>query len=185
MIYSLQAPGFNRLLKSVLCLVILGQLASCADAESGADHQHPAASASTEDPALAGLHLVSPRLHAPVPGQPVSAGYFTLMNHGTKAVTLVGVESTEASVQMHTTRTEDAGTSMRPLEQVVIEPDQQTVFRPGGHHLMIREISTEALVAQSLPVELILANGSRLPSALDIVPMSEWMQGSADDHSMH
>jgi copper(I)-binding protein len=107
------------------------------------------------------------------------------MNHGAKAVTLVGVASTEASVEMHTTRTEDAGTSMRPLEQVVIEPDQQTVFRPGGHHLMIREISSGALAAQSLPVELILANGSRLPSALDIVPMSEWMQGSAGDHSMH
>ena len=67
MIYLPQAPGFNRLLKSVLCLVILGQLASCADAESGADHKHPDTSASTEDPALAGLHLVSPRLHAPVP----------------------------------------------------------------------------------------------------------------------
>jgi len=185
MIYSRQAPGLYRLLKNVLCLLILGQLASCTGADNGADHTHPTAASNAEDPTLAGLHLVSPRLHAPAPGQPVSAGYFTLMNHGAEAVTLVGVESTEANVQMHTTQTVDAGTSMRPLDEVVIEPDQQTVFRPGGHHLMIREISSEALAAQSLPVELVLANGSRLPSALDIVPMNEWMQGAGEDHSMH
>ena len=74
---------------------------------------------------------------------------------------------------------------MRPLEQVVIEPDQRTVFRPGGNHLMIREISDKALMANTLAVELVLANGSRLPAALDIVPMNEWMQGSSGDHSMH
>ena len=185
MILLQQASRLPNLLKSVLFLLILGQLASCADPEDTADHKSPTKAVSAEDPTLAGLHLLSPRLLAPVPGQPVSAGYFTLMNHGAKAVTLVGIESTEARVQMHTTRTEDAGTSMRPLERVVIEPDQQTVFRPGGHHLMIREISGDALAAQSLQVELILANGSRLPAALDIVPMSEWMQESVGDHSMH
>jgi len=140
---------------------------------------------STEDNALAGLHLASARLHAPAPGQPVSAGYFTLMNHGVEAVTLVGVESTQAKVQMHTTRTEGAGTSMRPLEKVTIEPDQQTVFRPGGHHLMIRDIDQAAFTSSYLSVELVFADDSRLPAALEIVPMGEWMQGSPVDHSMH
>lgn len=185
MTHSRQASWFQSLRKSVFCLVILGQLTSCADADNAAQQTPHTAAAHAEDPALAGLHLVNPRLHAPAPGQPVSAGYFALMNNGAKAVTLVGVESTEARVEMHTTQTEDSGTSMRPLEQVVIEPDQRTVFRPGGNHLMIREISDKALMANTLAVELVLANGSRLPAALDIVPMNEWMQGSSGDHSMH
>jgi len=181
-----QQPYWRLFLtQNLFCLLALGSLAGCSDpAESGADAVD-APMMSHQASAVAGLHLLNARVNSPVPGQPVSAGYFTLMNHGLEAVTLVGVESELASVEMHTTRTEPAGTSMRPLAEVIIEPDQQTVFRPGGHHLMLRDIATEALAAKSLAVTFRFADGSRLPGALAIVPMDEWMQNSAGDHSMH
>ena len=60
----------------------------------------------------AGMHLVDARIYAPAPGQPMSAGYFMLMNHGSEAVTLTGFISDTVAVQMHTTKVENNGTTM-------------------------------------------------------------------------
>ena len=43
------------------------------------------------DAAIAFLHLVEARVNEPAPGQRMSAGYFTLMNHGTGAITLTNI----------------------------------------------------------------------------------------------
>ena len=111
----------------------------------GSDQGASAESASTENPssnngqesysqnpglkdALAGMHLIDARVHAPAPGQPMSAGYFTLMNHGREAVTLVGINSDAVTVQMHTTSLENNGTTMRPLDAITIAPDDQIIF---------------------------------------------------------
>jgi len=176
----------NRLFlsgRTLLMLLATTVLMSC----SGAATEEPSAGTSVDaqESATADLHLVEARLHAPVPGQPVSAGYFTLMNHGDAPVTLVKVKSSAADVEMHTTRVESAGTSMRPLEKVLIAPDASAVFRPGGHHLMIRNLTPEALAAKNVPVTLVFADGRQLKSHLAIVPMGEWMQHKAGDHSMH
>ena len=40
---------------------------------------------------------IDARVHAPTHGQPMSAGYFTLMNHGSEAVTVVGIALDPAS----------------------------------------------------------------------------------------
>ena len=73
------------------------------------------------------MHLVDARIHAPAPGQPMSAGYFMLMNHGSKAVTLTGFISDTVAVQMHTTKVENNGTTMRPLNSITIAADDQII----------------------------------------------------------
>ena len=165
---------------------------------SGSDNDASADTASTENlssnsgqesysqnpglkDALAGMHLIDARVHAPAPGQPMSAGYFTLMNHGREAVTMIGITSDAVSVQMHTTSVEDNGTTMRPLDAIIIAPDDQITFQPGGNHLMIRDLPADL---ESLPLTMQFSNGASLKTVFNVLPMDQWMNQDID-HSNH
>ncbi len=130
---------------------------------------------------LAGMHLIDARVHASAPGQPMSAGYFTLMNHGRETVTLVGITSDAVTVQMHTTSIENNGTTMRPLDAIAIAPDDQIIFRPGGNHLMIRDLPADLT---SLPLTMQFSNGASLETMFNVLPMDQWMNQGMD-HSNH
>jgi copper(I)-binding protein len=134
------------------------------------DHQMDAG-----DTAIASLHLVEARINKPAPGQRMSAGYFTLMNHGTEAITLTKIASDAADVQMHTTTLEASGTTMRPLSEITIAPNGQIVFRPGGNHLMISNIPADA---QSLPITMSFDNGGSMSASFTIIPMDAWMNAT-------
>ena len=109
------------------------------------------------DTAIAFLHLVEARVNEPAPGQRMSAGYFTLMNHGTEAITLTAITSDSANVQMHTTTREASGTTMRPLNEIIIAPNSQIVFQPGGNHLMISNAPPNT---KSMPMTMTFDNGT-------------------------
>lgn len=134
------------------------------------DHQMDAG-----DTAIASLHLVEARINKPAPGQRMSAGYFTLMNHGTEAITLTKIASDAADVQMHTTTLEASGTTMRPLDKITIAPNGQIVFQPGGNHLMIRNLSAEA---KSLAMTMTFDNGGSLNTSFTVIPMDAWMNAT-------
>ncbi len=102
----------------------------------------------------------------------MSAGYFRLMNHGSQPVTLIGFSSDSMAVQMHTTEVENGGTTMRPLASITIAPDDQVVFKPGGNHLMIRNLPEEG---QQLTLQMNFASGAALNADFTLVPMEQWM----------
>ena len=128
------------------------------------------------------LHLVSPRINIPAPGQTIAAGYFTLMNHGSESVTLTRISAAGLDVQMHTTVLEGAGTTMRPLTSVTIAADEQTVFQPGGKHLMIRDLPTGV---ENLALNMEFADGSTLQTTFALIPMQQWMEGGQNPHQGH
>ena len=186
-----QGPSLSQL---AVALLMALSLIGCGGSDNGAS----AESASTENPssnsgqeshsqnhglkdALAGMHLIDARVHAPAPGQPMSAGYFTLMNHGREAVTLVGINSDAVTVQMHTTSVENNGTTMRPLDAITIAPDDQIIFQPGGNHLMIRDLPADL---KSLPLTMQFSNGASLETMFNVLPMDQWMNQDVD-HSNH
>ena len=131
------------------------------------DHQMNA-----HDTAIASLHLVEARVNEPAPGQRMSAGYFTLMNHGTEAITLTAITSDSANVQMHTTTREASGTTMRPLNEIIIAPNSQIVFQPGGNHLMISNAPPDT---KSMPMTMTFDNGGSLKADFTVIPMDTWM----------
>ena len=143
---------------------------------SGSDDSVPAAHSNHQmdarDTAIASLHLVEARVNEPAPGQRMSAGYFTLMNHGTQAITLIKIVSASADVQMHTTTREASGTTMRPLNEIIIAPNSQIVFQPGGNHLMISNAPTDT---KSLPMTMMFDNGGSLNANFTVIPMDTWM----------
>ena len=135
--------------------------------------------------AMAGMHLIDARIHAPAPGQPMSAGYFTLMNHGSEAVTLTGLTSDTVSVQMHTTKVENNGTTMRPLNAITIAADDQIIFQPGGNHLMIRDLPSDL---KSIALVMQFEHGASLETTFNVLAMDEWMKQqmtSGMNHSDH
>ena len=174
----------------LMALLLIG----CGSTDKGAS----ADNASTENPSsnndqesrsqnselkdtLAGMHLIDARVHATAPGQPMSAGYFTLMNHGRETVTVVGIISDVVTVQMHTTSVENNGTTMRPLDAVTIAPDDQIVFQPGENHLMIRDLPADL---KSLPLTMQFSNGASLETMFNVLPMDQWMIRGVD-HNNH
>jgi copper(I)-binding protein len=149
--------------------------AKSAGNDSSASEAHDDHQMETRDNAIAALHLVEARVNEPAPGQRMSAGYFTLMNHGTEAITLTKIASDAADVQMHTTTLEASGTTMRPLSEITIAPNGQIVFRPGGNHLMISNIPADA---QSLPITMSFDNGGSMSASFTIIPMDAWMNAT-------
>lgn len=132
--------------------------------------------------ALDALHLVNPRINIPAPGQTIAAGYFTLMNHGFESVTLTRISAPDLDVQMHSTVVEGAGTTMRPLTSVTIAADEQTVFQPGGKHLMIRDLPTGV---ENLTLDMEFADGATLQTTFALIPMQQWLQGGQNPHQGH
>jgi hypothetical protein len=161
---------------AVIAALAVALLSACSEPsgsmDKSASSQTPSSDALPTDTAMAFMHVVDARINAPVQGQAMSAGYFRLMNHGSQPVTLIGFISDSVAVQMHTTAVENGGTTMRPLASITIAPDDQIVFKPGGNHLMIRNLPEEG---QQLTLQMNFASGAALNADFAVVPMEQWM----------
>lgn len=76
-----------------------------------------------------------------LPGSKVTAGYFILANNSDKPIHLQSVSSTLAPrIEIHQHTMENGMMKMAKIDgDIVIKPDDELVFQPGGYHLMIFE----------------------------------------------
>jgi copper(I)-binding protein len=108
-----------------------------------------------------------------VPGSDVAAAYLTLRNPTTKPITIVGMESSLAEhVMIHETKTVGGQSQMRPHEQLVIAPGETVKFEPGGLHVMLMGMTQSVVVGRSVPLVLLLADGTKMPVAAVVRPLS-------------
>jgi copper(I)-binding protein len=108
-----------------------------------------------------------------VPGSDVAAAYLTLRNPTTKPITVVGIESPLAEHAMiHETKTVSGQSQMRPHEQLVVAPGQTVKFEPGGLHVMLHGLTRPVAVGESVPLVLLLADGSKVPVAAVVRPLT-------------
>ena len=108
-----------------------------------------------------------------VPGSDVAAAYLTLRNPTTQPVTIVSIESPLAEHAMiHETKTVGGQSQMRPHEQLVIAPGETVKFEPGGLHVMLMGVKQPAAVGKSIPLVLVLADGTRVQAAAVVRPLS-------------
>lgn len=93
-------------------------------------------------PGLAGeITLQDAYVREPVPGQSVSAGFFTLTNNLSRDCQLMAAASPVAKrVEVHEHRHKDGMMQMRPVAQLTIGGGDTQVFRPGGYHLMLFDL---------------------------------------------
>ena len=108
-----------------------------------------------------------------VPGSDVAAAYLTLRNPTTKPITIVGMESSLAEhVMIHETKTVSGQSQMRPHEQLVIAPGETVKFEPGGLHVMLMGVTQPVAVGKSVPLVLLLADGTKVQAAAVVRPLS-------------
>jgi periplasmic copper chaperone A len=108
-----------------------------------------------------------------VPGSDVVAVYLTLRNPTAKPITVTGVESSVASHAMiHETKTAGGQSQMRPHEQLVVPAGQTIKLEPGGLHVMLHGVTQPLAVGQSVPLVLLLDDGSKVQVAALVRPLN-------------
>ena len=101
------------------------------------------------------------------------SAYLTLRNPTSKPITIVGIESPVAEHAMiHETKTEGGQSRMRPHEQLLVAPGATVKFEPGGLHVMLHGMKQPVAVGQTIPLVLLLADGSKIPVSAVVRPLT-------------
>jgi copper(I)-binding protein len=112
------------------------------------------------------------------PANPEVAGVFlTLHNRGDVADRLLGGSTDVAGiVEVHETVSDDAGrTRMQPMtEGLELPPGEDMVLRPGGYHVMLRDITAPPEPGDTVTVTLRFQRAAALTIE---VPVREPMMG--------
>ncbi len=107
-----------------------------------------------------------------VPGADSAAVYLVLRNASVHPVVVVGVRSPAAShVMVHETSITDGQSRMRAYDRLVIAPGKSVAFEPGGLHIMLSGFKSSILIGQTVPLVLVLSNGSTVAVAAVVRPV--------------
>jgi len=92
----------------------------------------------------------------------VNAGYMTLINVGTEAVTLVKVESSAyKSIEVHEMVPVDGFMEMREVTNMTIAANERITFAPGGQHLMLMGPKEHLKTGQMVDMTLTFKSGKK------------------------
>lgn len=107
------------------------------------------------------------------PGSDVAAAYLTLHNRGSKAVTVIGVDCSVASMAMiHETTVKGGISRMRPHEQLVIPAGGTVKLEPEGLHIMLHGVTKPLAPGASVPLVLRLSDGTSVQIAAPVRPLN-------------
>ena len=96
------------------------------------------------------------------PSVPVRAGYMTIHNPQSRALSIVATSSKAfASVEIHETRMQDGMMRMDPVPRLKIEAGASVQLEPGGLHLMMMHPAEPTSVGQVIGITIELDDGSR------------------------
>ena len=93
---------------------------------------------------------------------PMTAGYITISNNGSKDFVLMSVSSAFAKmVELHETTFHNNVMKMRELKNGIKIPANGTIhLKPKGRHLMFKGLKTTIMEAEKYKVKFIFINGS-------------------------
>jgi len=107
------------------------------------------------------------------PGSDVAAAYLTLRNTGKKAVTVIGVDCSDASMAMiHETTVKGGISRMRPHEQLIVPPGATVKLEPEGLHIMLHGVTKPLAPGASVPLVLRLSDGTSVQVAAAVRPLN-------------
>ncbi|HEY1283868.1 MAG TPA: copper chaperone PCu(A)C [Steroidobacteraceae bacterium] len=106
------------------------------------------------------------------PGADSAAVYLVMRNASVRPVVVVGVRSPVAShVMVHETTLTAGQSRMRAYDRLVIAPGKSLTFEPGGLHVMLSGFTRSILIGQTVPLVLVLSDGSTVPVAVAVRPL--------------
>ena len=101
-----------------------------------------------------------------------SAVYMQIDNSGASAVAIAAANSSAADqVEFHRSIVEDDMARMEAVETLVIPADESLELRPGGLHIMLRQLKTDLKPGASIDLHLELASGEVIQLSVPILNM--------------
>lgn len=120
--------------------------------------------------ALAELEIRDPWIKNLPPSVPVRAGYMTIHNPQTKAVSVVSLRSDAfASIEIHQTIEQDGMMRMEQLPSLKIESNSSVQLEPGGLHLMMMNPSEPTQPGDLLEIIIVLDDGSEQKVKMQVI----------------
>ncbi len=116
---------------------------------------------------------VNPNVDAPW------AAYFTLKG-GSETLTITGVTVDGAGhAELHESRMEGGVAQMAALARISIPAGEDVIFRPGGKHVMLFDVTPAARTAGQMTLTLSFDDGSTLPILLAFAPQTATAETAA------
>jgi len=98
------------------------------------------------------------------------AGYFDITNKGDESIVVTGATSPAyESIEIHQSMVKDGTASMRTIKHLLISPDEQITFGPGGLHLMMKNRRAQFTHATEVAIRLHLSDGGLVTFTMPIV----------------
>ena len=123
------------------------------------------------------------------PTMAMNAGYFSIINHGDKAVELVAASSPAYSkIEIHQSFMKEGVAGMSMLESVTVESHQQVLFESGGLHLMMFNPIEPMKAGDSFDVQLTFADGATASFQMQVAKLNRMTgdkSGSGNGHHHH
>ncbi|MCB1886301.1 MAG: copper chaperone PCu(A)C [Rhodocyclaceae bacterium] len=114
-----------------------------------------------------------------------TAAFMTVLNTGDVLFTIVGARSAAAaSAELHDHLRDGEVMRMRPVAAVPVPPHDRVRFEPGGLHVMLMDLVAPLVAGQVVEIELLLANGTRLPVSFPVRSLTDGPAASTG-HGMH
>ncbi len=114
-------------------------------------------------PTWAQVQVYGPMVRMVPPGQPISAAFMTLHNHGIDEKILVKVHSDVAgAAEMHNHILADGMMKMRRIDTIVVPGHGRVELKPGGLHIMLIGLSRNLQLGERVTIDLEFADGERL-----------------------
>ena len=99
----------------------------------------------------------------------VNAGYMTLVNAGSKELTLIRVESNSyKNIEVHEMVSVDGLMEMREVTDLNIPPNGHIQFAPGGKHLMMMGPKQHLAKGQKVDMTLIFKSGKKQLISIEV-----------------
>lgn len=103
-----------------------------------------------------------------IPSRP-AAGYFTLINDGAAAQSLVGASSPACGMLMlHQSMNMGGQDMMVMVKSITLPAHGKVVFAPGGYHLMCMQPTAAVKPGAAVRVTLRFGNGERLTTSFPV-----------------
>jgi len=101
-----------------------------------------------------------------------SAVYMQIENSGASAVVIAAANSAAAhQVEFHRSVVDDDIARMEAVESLVIPAGERLELRPGGLHIMLRQLKTDLKPGSSIGLHLELASGEMIQLSIPILNM--------------
>lgn len=101
-----------------------------------------------------------------------SAVYMLIENRGASAVAIAAAETSAAhQVEFHRSVVENDVARMEKVETLVVPAGDSLELRPGGLHIMLRQLKTDLQPGASIGLRLELASGESIPLSIPILNM--------------